>query len=140
MEDIEIMDHNPFVTRNNDLFITYFSGVGTMVINQYVLNLSVQAQFLMVLSLGFMAGLFMNYFYQSLEWALFFALGIQTVTLGPIVLNVAMGEGSFATLIRSAFESGHYTGFLLTSWIIAVPLGFMLQKLIMSDYYRRTLF
>jgi len=75
MEDIEIMDHNPFVTRNNDLFITYF-----------------------------------------------------------------MGEGSFATLIRSAFESGHYTGFLLTSWIIAVPLGFMLQKLIMSDYYRRTLF
>lgn len=113
--------------------------MATMAINQYILHLSFQAQFLMVLTLGFIAGLFMSKFYQSLEWAFFFALGILSVNMTPSLLELING-GPLTSLIHHVFQSGHYVGFLLTSWMIAIPIGYITQKVLMSDYYRRTLF
>ena len=135
------MNHNPFISRNNDLFIMVISGAITMFVNRYLLDLSVQAQFLMILTLGFLAGLFMNYLYQSLEWALFFALGIQFVALSPLAYQSWLtGAWDINLLIQQSTQAGHYSLFLLSSWIVAIPSGYLLQKLLMGDYYRKTLF
>lgn len=135
------MDRNPFVSRNNDLFIMFFSGMGTMITTTYLLNLSVQAQFLMVLTIGFLGGLMMNYLYQSLEWALFFMIGIQMVALTPYLLGLASGQSMpMAYLIHHVMGVGRYGLFLLSSWILAIPAGYMLQRLIMGNYYRQSHF
>jgi len=132
------MDHNPFISRNNDLFIMLLAGCGVIFFHNYVFPLSVQSQFLIVLSIGFMAGLFMTYLYQSLEWALFFALGVQLITLIPWIFSAYVRSHlNFAELIRAGVYTGEYSLFLLSSWIIAIPTGYMAQKLIMGNYYRR---
>ena len=132
------MDHNPFISRNNDLFIMLLAGCSVVFFHNYVLPLSVQSQFLIVLGIGLMAGLFMNYLYQSLEWALFFAIGVQTVSLLPWCLKAyASSQLNFVELIRAGVYTGEYSLFLLSSWIIAIPTGYMVQKLIMGNYYRR---
>ena len=132
------MDHNPFISRNNDLFMMLLGGSAIVFVNSHLYPMSVQAQFLAILAFGFLAGLFMNYLYQSLEWALFFAPGVQLVSLSSLAMHVFNG-GSFvlAHWIRHAWATGEHSLFLLSSWIIAIPAGFMLQKLIMGDYYRR---
>ncbi len=132
------MDHNPFVSRNNDLFIMLIAGSGIVFLNSYLLPLSVQHQFVLVLGFGFLSGLFMNYLYQSIEWALLFALGILLMTLFPWFLRAFwMDHLPVLEVIRATMKAGEYSLFLLSSWIIAIPSGFMLQKLVMGNYYRR---
>lgn len=117
------------------------AGAGTFFIVNYGFSLSVQLQFLMVFGIGIFAGLFMSYLYQSLEWALFFAIGMQLVALFPEMLVIVLTKQvSLITMVEVALQTGRYSLFLLSSWVIAIPAGFMLQKLIMGNYYRRTLF
>ena len=135
------MDRNPFVSRNNDLFIMLFSGMGCMILFTYALSLSVQAQFLLVMTIGFIGGLLMNYLYQSLEWALFFMIGIQVIATFPDLIAITMGgEMPMAYLVQGIMDVGRYGLFLLSSWIVAIPSGYILQRLIMGNYYRQTLF
>ncbi len=132
------MDHNPFISRNNDLFIMLIAGSGMVLLTNHLLNLTIQQQFLLMLGFGFMAGLFMNYLYQSLEWALFFTVGVVTVNLFPWLLRAfLMDHLPIVEMIRAGITAGEYSLFLLSSWIIAIPAGFMLQKLVMGDYYKR---
>ncbi len=132
------MDHNPFISRNNDLFIMLFAGMGISLFNSQVFPLTVQQQFLLILGFGFMAGLFMTYLYQSLEWALFFTAGILIVSLFPWALrSVLTQDFLLIDMIREGLRAGKHSLFLLSSWIIAIPTGFMLQRLIMGDYYRK---
>lgn len=132
------MDHNPFISRNNDLFIMLLAGSALVVINHYVFAMTVQQQFMVSLALGFLAGLFMSFLYQSLEWALVFTLGIQFVSLLPVVIKACSSHSlQLHVLARTVIQAGHYSLFLLSSWLIAIPTGFMLQRLIMSNYYRR---
>jgi len=117
------------------------AGASILFVNNYLLSLSVQAQFVIILSFGLLAGLFMSYLYQSLEWALFFALGVQLVALTPILIQNFNGSPlQISELVGLSLSTAKYSLFLLSSWIIAIPTGFMLQKLIMGNYYRRTLF
>ena len=135
------MDHNPFISRNNDLFIMLTAGASVFFLTTYLFPLSVQMQFVIILSLGFLAGLFMNYLYQSLEWALFFALGVQLIALSPLLIaSLYQGDFILIELVRTGIEAGKYSLFLLSSWVIAIPSGYLLQKLIMGNYYRRRLF
>ena len=132
------MDHNPFISRNNDLFMMLIGGSTIVFVNTYLLPLSVQAQFLAILTFGFLAGLFMTYLYQSLEWALFFALGVQLVAVTPLALGIMNGEiYTLSQWITHVWATGEHSLFLLSSWIIAIPTGFMTQRLIMGDYYRK---
>lgn len=114
------------------------AGSGIVFLNSYLLPLSVQHQFVLVLGFGFLSGLFMNYLYQSIEWALLFALGILLMTLFPWFLRAFwMDHLPVLEVIRATMKAGEYSLFLLSSWIIAIPSGFMLQKLVMGNYYRR---
>ena len=118
-----------------------FSGMGCMILFTYALSLSVQAQFLLVMTIGFIGGLLMNYLYQSLEWALFFMIGIQVIATFPDLIAITMGgEMPMAYLVQGIMDVGRYGLFLLSSWIVAIPSGYILQRLIMGNYYRQTLF
>ena len=135
------MDHNPFISRNNDLFIMLIAGCSIILTNNYIVPLSIQQQFLVILGFGFLSGLFMNYLYQSIEWALFFALGIQLVSLIPVALkSYYAGQFLLVEMLRQGITAGEHSLFLLSSWIIAIPAGFMLQKLLMGNYYRKKTF
>lgn len=134
------MNHNPFISRNNDLFIMLIAGMCLHFVNSYLFPLTVQTQFLVILAFAFFSGLLMNYFYQSLEWALFFVLGLQIVTLAPYLIHyVYFKEIALLDLISSCIQTGRYSLFLLSSWIIGIPTGYFLQKLLMHNYYRKTL-
>ena len=132
------MDHNPFISRNNDLFIMLIAGCAMAFTTRYLYSLSVQEQFIVMTGFGYMAGLFASYLYQSLEWAFFFALGVLLVFLTPLgFLAYQTGQLPLAQIIATSIESGQYSLFLLSSWIISIPTGLMTQKLLMGDYYRR---
>jgi hypothetical protein len=132
------MDHNPFVSRNNDLFIMLIAGSGMVLLTNHWLPMSVQQQFLVILGFGFLGGLFLNSLYQSIEWALLFTLGILITSLFPWGLRAFyLEQFPLVDIIRTALQAGEYSLFLLSSWIIAIPAGFMLQKLVMTDYYKR---
>jgi hypothetical protein len=132
------MDHNPFITRNNDLIIMLVAGASIVCVNNFILPMSVQTQFLLVLGLGFLGGLFINALSDSLEWALFFILGVQLMTLGPWgVQSYLDGDLILKNLLTYALSTGEYSLFLISSWLMAIPCGFMIQKIIMGDYYKR---
>lgn len=132
------MDHNPFISRNNDLFIMIISGGAIVFFTNTLFQMSVQHQFLVSLSFAFLAGIFMSYLYQSLEWALFFALGAQLVGALPLIFRIFRGDSvPLIEWVRTGMLTGQHSLFLLSSWIIAIPCGFMVQKLIMENYYRR---
>ena len=135
------MDHNPFISRNNDLFIMLTAGAGIHFANTYLTPMSVQLQFLLVLLFSICAGLLLNYLYQRLEWALFLILGIQAVALAPYLIDFAInGHFSLIHIIHSSFTTGKYSFFLLSSWIVGIPTGYIIQKLFMANYYRRSHF
>ena len=124
--------------HNNDLTLTFLAGVTIVFLNNHIFPLSIQVQFLAILIFGFIAALFMDYLYQSLEWALFFVLGVFSIGLAPLALtSYAQGSLNIPFLIQQGFFYGKHSLFLLSSWIIAIPTGFFLQKLIMANYYRR---
>jgi len=135
------MDHNPFISRNNDLFIMLIAGMAIHFASSYVLPLTIQTQFLIVLSFAFLAGLFMNYLYQSLEWALFFMLGVSLVAATPL-LTLYLTEDSYTLplLITHVLQTARYSFFLLSSWIVGIPVGFLLRKVLFGNYYRQGLF
>ena len=135
------MDHNPFISRNNDLFIMLIAGMAIHFASSYVLPLPIQTQFLIVLSFAFLAGLFMNYLYQSLEWALFFMLGVSLVAATPL-LTLYLTEDSYTLplLITHVLQTARYSFFLLSSWIVGIPVGFLLRKVLFGNYYRQGLF
>jgi hypothetical protein len=135
------MDHNPFISRNNDLFTMLIMGMIFHIFNLYVFPINVQTQFLIILVFSFLSGLFMSFLYQCLEWALFFVLGIQIVTLAPTIKLLALGVkfNPYET-IGLVLQTSQYSLFLLSSWIIGIPTGFLLQKLIMADYYKKRYF
>jgi hypothetical protein len=135
------MDHNPFITRNNDLFIMLIAGMSILFTTSYVIPMSLQTQFLIVLGFAFLSGFFMSYLYQSLEWALFFMVGIQIVALSPSFISyLTQNDLSANHLIQQALTSSRYSLFLLSSWVVGIPAGFILKKLLFQNYYRRGLF
>ncbi len=135
------MDHNPFISRNNDLFIMLIAGMSIHFASSYVFPLTIQTQFLIVLGFAFLAGLFMNYLYQSLEWALFFMLGVSLVAATPLVtLFFTEDNYSLPILITHMIQTARYSLFLLSSWIVGIPVGFIVQKVLFGNYYRQGLF
>ena len=135
------MDHNPFISKNNDIFIMLVAGILIHFFNTYLMSLTVQSQFVLVLLFSFSAGLLMNYLYQSLEWALFFLLGIQIVSASPFLIHyISYGDFSLIGFIQHSFNTRYYSLFLLSSWIIGIPMGYMVQKIFMNNYYRKRLF
>lgn len=134
------MDHNPFISRNNDLFIMFLTGAGFFVAQKYFFDLTVQSQFIAILTFGFFSGIFVSYLYHSLEWAIFFMLGLQAAATTPLLLSSALSNNfNLPAYFISIVETGEYGLFLLSSWIIAIPLGFIIQKMMVGDYYRRRL-
>lgn len=131
------MKNTSFINRNNDLLINFLAGA-SMVLLVNFFPFSVQSQFLMVLTFGFFSGIFMNHLYQSLEWAFFFFLGILSVAIFPDALRVTLG-GTVHTVefVRTGMQAVEYGAFLLSSWIISIPLGLLLQKLLRTDYLKR---
>lgn len=135
------MDRNPFISRNNDLFIMLLAGMAIHFASSYVLPLTIQIQFLTVLGFAFLAGLFMNYLYQSLEWALFFMLGVLLVAATPLVtLYFTADSYTLPQLITHMIQTTRYSFFLLSSWIVGIPVGFLLKKVLFGNYYRQGLF
>lgn len=132
---------NPFITRNNDLFIMLIAGMGIHFASSYVIPISIQSQFLIVLSFSLIAGFLMNRLYQSLEWALFFLLGLQVVSLTPLVTFMVVSEQyTLVNLVQQGVASSRYSFFLLSSWLVGIPTGYILRKLFVGNYYRRGLF
>lgn len=135
------MDNNPFVSRINDLIIMLIAGMSIHFVSRYLFPISVQTQFLIVLSFAFLSGLFMSYLYQSIEWALFFWLGIQSITLIPfLVLYLKTQSLPTHALFQAGLHSVQYSIFLLSSWLVGLPVGYMLQRLLMGNYYRQSFF
>lgn len=135
------MDHNPFITRNNDLFIMLMAGMAIQFANSYVVPLSVQHQFLIVLTFSFVAGLFLSSLFQSLEWAVFFALGVMIVALSPALITYGLQDApDHVALISQLIRSSQYSFFLLSSWLFGIPVGYLVSRSLMGDYYRRGLF
>lgn len=135
------MDNTPFISRNNDLFIMLFAGMTTMYVNQYVIDLSIQAQFLMVMSIGALAGLFIGALYHSVEWAMFFVIGAAIVAVAPLAIQGFVAQKLYLNqMIEILLQTGRYCLFLLSSWIIAIPSGYLVQKILMNKYYRRSHF
>lgn len=131
------MNTNQQNTSNNDLLIMLGMGGIIYTVTHGLLPLSLQHQFLVSLIFSLVAGLFMTSFLQSLEWSFFFALGMQVVTLAPLAINALLTDQfSAITLIQQALSTGYSSLFLLSPWLIGIPAGFMLQKLIMTNYYR----
>lgn len=135
------MDRNPFISQNNDLFIMLFAGVTMRLAQVHIPQFSLQHQFMVILAFAFLCGMFMTYLYQSLEWALFFVLGIQLVAIAPFAYAyIYHQQVMIPQMIMNAIEVGQYSCFLLTSWLVGVPLGMMLKKLVSTNYHRRGLF
>lgn len=135
------MDRNPFISQNNDLFIMLFAGVTMRLAQMYIPAFSLQQQFMVILAFAFMCGMFMTFLYQSLEWALFFVLGIQLVSMAPYgFAYINKQPVMLPDLIMNAIEVGQYSCFLLTSWLIGVPVGMMLKRLVSTNYQRRGIF
>ncbi|MEM7646954.1 MAG: hypothetical protein AAF203_08600 [Pseudomonadota bacterium] len=132
------MENNPFISRNNDLFIMFFVGAGLYFTSLYVTPIAIQEQFLFCLGFSFLSGLFLNSLFETLEWAFFFLLGLLVVALSPYFLPLLSGqEVALTTLLRSLFDHTEYGCFLLSSWLIGIPGGYGLQKLLMHNYYRQ---
>lgn len=135
------MDRNPFISQNSDLFIMLLAGITINLARNYVPVFTVQSQFLVVLTFAFLCGLFMSYLYQSIEWAFFFVLGIQIVALTPFVhAYLYENQLMLPQMIANSIEIGRYSCFLLSSWIIGIPAGLMVKKLVSTNYHRRGLF
>ena len=83
----------------------------------------------------------MSFLFQSLEWALFFVIGIQAVAVIPYGIDYFyQGQVSLAMLIQTVIQTAHYSGFLLSSWLFGIPLGYGIKKIVMHNYYRHTWF
>ena len=137
----EPMNSHPFVRKTNDLLIMLIAGMAIVAITQFIYPLPAQKQFLMMLGFGFVSGLFLSSLLSSIEWALFFFMGVQIMTLTPSMLNFILADSNTPlNLAPVIFESSRYSLFLLSSWIISIPVGYMLQKLVMSNYFKERLF
>lgn len=132
------MDHNPFISRNNDLFMMLIAGISIHFVSAYLLPLSVQTQFVIILIFATFSGLMMSYFSQCVEWALLFMAGLQVVTVIPYLLYFMKHQQlDILGMLNHGYHIGYYGLFLLSSWIIGIPLGFMSKKLLMNNYYRK---
>ncbi len=137
----ESMDHHPLISKMNDLIIMFIAGISIQLSHFYIAPMTIQTQFLLILFFSFFSGLFMSYLYQSIEWALFFALGIQTITIIPFALFYIQTKTlPLNDFLMAIYQSGHHTLFLLSSWLVGIPVGFLFQKFIMGNYYKERLF
>jgi len=135
------MDHNPFIARNNDLFIMLIAGMAVQFASQYVFPLSLQQQFVIVLSFSFLSGLFLSSLFQSLEWALFFAMGVLLVTTTPFAIQYGLQETpDTLQILTQIILSSHQAFFLLSSWLVGIPVGYFFTRVLIGNYYRRGLF
>ena len=133
------MNQDGFVTQNGDLLIMSLVGAGIVLLPSYSAIFSVQQQFLLILAFSFLAGLFLDSLTQALEWALFFSLGLLLIALScdfyenPNAFHLG-NIHYFYDLVSFYFQ---YCSFLLSSWLIGIPLGYGLQKVVMGGYYRQ---
>jgi hypothetical protein len=126
------------VQRNNDLILMILLGVAFYYVNIYINAFPVEQQIYVGIAFSFFCGLFLSGYHQMVEWPLCFYFGGILSSAIPIAIQYTATQKLDLAILVSRFEATTlWYGIFLTSWIIGLPLGIFIQRLIMGSYWHR---